>query len=237
MLPLKDWLALPETQRVKNTPKGKRYSVEFFREPLISVYNRPEMFLAPADGIIIYANPRVKPNESIVVVKGRKFTPRDLLDDKEYNSESISIGIYMTELDVHVNRCPTSGYLTEVHKTPQLFTHNYSMVLEQDDLLHGKGSHPDDMEYLFPNERVITGVYSSKLKLKYYIIQIAERDIDSISNWGMEMHQQGEKFGQVRYGSQVDLLIPLKPNENRFEVLARVNYHVQAGVDAIVKVK
>jgi phosphatidylserine decarboxylase len=237
MLPLAQWIKSPEVVRIKETNAGNRYGREFFRDPLRPVYIRPELFLAPADGVILYAHPRVKADESIVVVKGRKFTPRDLLDDKELAGEFLCIGIYMTEYDVHVNRCPTSGYLTEVHKTPYLFTHNFSMMLEQEDLMHGKGSHPEDMGYLFPNERCITRMYAPRIKTSYYMIQVAERDVDEIANWGYEHQCQGERFGIVRFGSQVDLVIPLKPNEDRYEILAKVNYHVVAGVDPIVRVK
>lgn len=236
MLLLKDWLKTPEVVRIKNENAGKRYGVDFFRDPLRPVFIRPELFLAPADGIILYAHSRVKADEAIVVVKGRKFTPRDLLDDKKLTGEFLCIGIYMTEYDVHVNRCPTSGYLVQVHKTPYLFTHNFSMMLEQDDLTHGKGSHPEDMGYLFPNERCIVRCYAPRLKTSYYIVQIAERDVDEIANWGYEHQCQGERYGMVRFGSQVDLVIPLKPNENRFEILAKVNHHVTAGVDPIVRV-
>ena len=165
------------------------------------------------------------------------MTPRIVLDDKTFNDDVLSIGIFMTEFDVHVNRVPTAGYLTEVHKTPYLFTHNFSMMLEQDNLMHGKGSHPNDMGYLFPNERCIVRVYCPKLKCSYYIVQIAERDVDEIANWGYEHQQQGERYGMVRFGSQVDLIIPLKKNEERFELLAKPNFHVQAGVDPLVRAK
>jgi phosphatidylserine decarboxylase len=143
--------------------------------------------------------------------------------------------VYSEEFDVHVNRVPTSGYLTKIHRTPYLFTHNFSMMLEQEDLMHGKGSHPDDMGYMFPNERCITGVYAPKIKTHYFIVQIAERDVDEICNWGYEHHVQGERFGLVRFGSQVDLVIPLNTN-NKYEMLAKVNHHVFAGTDPLVKV-
>lgn len=237
MIPLKQWLTSPEVQKLKKENAGRRFGVDFFRDPLRPCFLRPEMFLAPADGVILYAHPRVGPTEPIVVVKGRKFTPQDLLDDKEFSHDSLVVGIYMTEYDVHVNRVPTAGYLTEEHRTPYLFTHNFSMMLEQEDLMHGKGSHPNDMQYLFPNERCVVSVYAPRLKLTYYVVQIAERDVDEICNWGYEYQQQAERYGIVRFGSQVDLVIPLKPNEDRFEVLAKVNHHVTAGIDALVRVK
>ena len=217
-------------------PGGLRYGKEFFRDPLRPLYLRPESFLAPADGVILYAHERVKPDEAIVVIKGRKLTTRDVLDNKTFNDEALVVGIFMTEFDVHINRCPTSGYLTEIHKTPYLFTHNFSMMLEQDDLTRGKGSHPDDMGYLFPNERCIVRCYAPRLKTSYYLIQIAERDVDEISNWGYEHQMQGERYGMVRFGSQLDLIIPLKKNENRFRMLAKENWHVEAGLDPLVEV-
>jgi phosphatidylserine decarboxylase len=67
-------------------------------------------------------------------------------------------------------------------------------------------------------------------------VQIAERDVDEIANWGLEHQMQGERYGMVRFGSQVDLVIPLKPNEDRFCILAKVNHHVEAGVDALVEI-
>lgn len=237
MTPLKDWLASPEVKKLKEMSGGDRFGREFFRDPMRPIFVRPEMFLAPADGVILYAHNRVKPDEAIVVVKGRKLTTRELLDDKGFNQDALVIGTYMTEFDVHVNRGPTAGYLTEEHCTPYLFTHNFSMILEQEAILAGRGAEQPDMGYLFPNERTIVKFYAPKVKASYFVIQIAERDVDEIANWGYESQQQGERYGMVRFGSQVDIVIPLKPNEDRFEVLAKVNHHVLAGVDALVRVK
>lgn len=236
MLPLKEWLQTDEVKKLKNMTGGKRYSREFFRDPFRSLFIRPEMMLAPADGIILYAHERVKPDEAIVVVKGRKLTTRELLDDKEFKQDCLVIGTYMTEYDVHVNRGPTAGYLTEFHRTPYLFTHNFSMILEQDSLLEGRGAEQPDMGYLFPNERCIVHFYAPKIRCSYYTVQIAERDVDEIANWGYNSQMQGERFGMVRFGSQVDLVIPLSAKTPKFKIHAKVNYHVEAGVDPLVEV-
>ena len=200
------------------------------------MFQQPDRFLAPADGVVLYAHPCVKPDEAIVVVKGRKFTTKDLLDDKDFTQDALVIGTYMTEADVHVNRVPTAGYLSEAHRTPYLFTHGFSMLLEQDSILDGKGSYQPDMSYLFPNERRIVSVYAPTLRLSYYLVQIAERDVNEIANWGLKHQMQGARYGMVRFGSQVDIVVPLKKNENRFKVLAKVNHHIEAGVDAIIEV-
>ncbi|MDE2097256.1 MAG: phosphatidylserine decarboxylase [Patescibacteria group bacterium] len=201
------------------------------------IYIRPEMFYAPASGVILYAHPRLKPDEALVVVKGRKLTTRDLLDDQTFSSDALVIGIFMTEYDIHINRCPTAAYLTEEHITPYLFTHNFSMMLEQTDILSGKGSNQPDMGYLFPNERCVVRFYAPTIKAVYYCVQIAERDVDEICNWGYEHQGQCDRYGMVRYGSQVDIVVPLKANEDRFEVLAKKNWHVEVSVDPIIRVK
>jgi phosphatidylserine decarboxylase len=237
MLPLKDWLASPEVTKLKNMSGEQRYSREFFRDPFRPLFQQADRFLAPADGVILYAHPRVKCDEPVVVVKGRKLTTQDVLDDHEFTQDALVIGTYMTEYDVHVNRVPTAGYLSEEHRTPYLFTHGFSMMLEQDDILEGRGANQPNMAYLFPNERCIVSVYSPALRLTYYLIQVAERDVNEIANWGMKHQAQGNRYGMVRFGSQVDIVVPLKPNEDRFEILAKVNHHVQAGVDAIIQVK
>lgn len=236
MIPLKQWLASPEIQKIKSENAGTRFSRTFFRDPIRRIYLDPTAFYAPADGVVLYAYPEVKPDEAIVEIKGRKFTPRDALDDQNYNHKSLVVGIFMTEYDVHVNRVPTSGYLSEVHRTPYLFTMNISMKLEQDDITDMGGPKPEDMGYLFPNERCIMGMYAPKIGSRYYLIQIAERDVDEILNWDYEHYVQGERYGLVRFGSQVDLIIPLD-GENEYELLVEKNYHVEAGIDPIVRVK
>jgi phosphatidylserine decarboxylase len=237
MLPLKEWLQSPGYKEFQSNKLGDKYSREFFRDPFRPIHVQPDRFLAAADGVILYAHERIASDEPVVVVKGRKFTTKDLLDDKEFSQDALVIGTYMTEADVHVNRVPTAGYLTEEHRTPYLFTHGFSMMLEQDDILGGKGSTQADMGYLTANERCIVSVYCPSLRLTYYLVQVAERDVDEIANWELEHQHQGERYGMVRFGSQVDIVVPLKPNENRFDILAKVNHHVEAGVDAIIQVK
>jgi len=236
MMPLQQWLESPEIQKMKAMSEGKKFGREFFRDPQRPIHLDPSVFYSPADGVVLYAMDRVKPDEAIVEIKGKKFTPRDALDDPDYNKDSLVVGIFMTEFDVHINRVPTTGYLSEVHHMPYLFTHNISMKLEQDDLTEHGGPKPDDMGYLFPNERRIVGIHSPRIKCSYYLIQIAERDVDEILNWDYEHYVQGERYGLVRFGSQVDMILPLT-GENEYELLVAEKWHVEAGIDPIVKIK
>jgi phosphatidylserine decarboxylase len=44
---------------------------------------------------------------------------------------------------------------------------------------------------------------------------------------------QGQRFSQVRYGSQVDLIVPLSPRFD-FEPVQETGDHVEAGIDPVI---
>jgi len=95
----------------------------------------------------------------------------------------------------------------------------------------------DSMEYLQHNQRVLNRIYSVDLAQPYYVLQIADQDIDRITPFVLRQNQlvaQGQRFSQVRYGSQVDLILPLS-SEFDFETVQDTGDHVEAGIDPIVK--
>ena len=76
------------------------------------------------------------------------------------------------------------------------------------------------------------------LKQYYYILQVADYDVDCITPFRLKQNQpfaQNQRFSQIRYGSQVDLIIPLSERFD-FEPLVDTGMHVEAGVDPLVKV-
>jgi len=46
---------------------------------------------------------------------------------------------------------------------------------------------------------------------------------------------QGQRFSQVRYGSQVDLIVPLS-SRFEFEPVQNDGDHVEAGIDPVIRV-
>jgi len=73
----------------------------------------------------------------------------------------------------------------------------------------------------------------------YYILQIADYDVDAITPFELRQNQpchQGARFSQIRYGSQVDLVIPLS---QRYDLvpLQRPAVHVEAGIDPVVAIR
>lgn len=235
MQPLAEWIKSPEILKLKASKPGDLYSREFFRDPFRATYFAPEWFYSPADGVVIYAREDVGPDDAVITIKGQPYTPRGALDDKDYNERSLVIGIFMTQYDVHVNRVPTSGYVRPVHSTPYLFTQNISMKLEEDALTEDATVKKGGMDYLFRNERRIVSVVNPALDLKYYLIQIAEKDVDEILNFETGFFTQGERYGVVRFGSQVDIIVPLI-GDNSYELLVKEKDHIEGGIDPIIRI-
>ena len=66
--------------------------------------------------------------------------------------------------------------------------------------------------YLHNNQRMLNRVYAPGLRDYYYILQIADYDVNCIMPFRLKQNwpfMQNQRFSQIRYGSQVDLIIPL----------------------------
>lgn len=63
-------------------------------------------------------------------------------------------------------------------------------------------------------------------------------DVDGVTPFNLKQNQsvvQGRRFSQVRYGSQVDLIVTLSDRFD-FATMKEVGDHVEAGIDPIIKV-
>src|SRR5213083_8520 len=206
-----------------------------FRDPIRPTYSDLGYFFSPADGIILYQR-EVGPDESIVEIKGRTYCLRDAMRDPHYDARSLVIGIFMTFFDVHINRIPYPGRLSYREADP-ITTYNHPMLALEKSILQDLHIATDSMEYLQYNQRVLNRIYSMDLAQPYYLLQIADQDIDRITPFVLRQNQlvaQGQRFSQVRYGSQVDLILPLS-SEFDFETVQDTGDHVEAGIDPIVK--
>jgi len=238
MKTIKQWLNSKEIKKLQKESITKLITKDFFRDPFRPLYYNPKVFLSPADGIVLYTYDRIGPTDKIVEIKGVNFTIQDLLHDKNYNEESLIIGIFMTLFDVHINRVPIDSYMSESIDTEFIYTHNSSMYFFEQNLLNDLKINPDNMGYLFKNEKVISTFYCSKIRDEYYIVQIADKDVNAIVNWVDEgdFIQQAERFGMVRWGSQVDIVIPVNEIIN-YEILVKPYYHIEGGIDKIIRIK
>lgn len=232
---LREWVDTDVAQ-VKDKPMRWLSERYFFRDPNRGIYADSSFFFAPANGIILYADV-VEPDAAIVDIKGRSYSLQDAMRKEEYDKRSLVIGIFMTFYDVHVNRIPFSGRLRYEELDP-INSHNFPMLDIEKELIDAVLPNVANAEYLFNNQRVLNTVFSMELEQEYYILQIADYDVDCITPFNLKQNRsfsQNQRFSQIRYGSQVDLIIPLS-EAYTFTPLLEPGMHVEAGVDPIVKV-
>ncbi len=185
----------------------------FFRDPERQTPASEYVVISPADGTVVYVK-QIAGGEFPFAVKNRKkimlaeFSQADLIPDR-----GIQIGIAMNYLDVHVNRSPIAGKVTMLKP------------------IGGKFLSLKHLHALLENERTLMVFENSNLKVG--IVQIASRLVRRIVPYVSEGQQieQGQRVGMIRFGSQVDLLIPYR---NDLEVKVGVGDEVTAGESVLI---
>lgn len=145
--------------------------LNFFRDPERTVPAGEQLVIAPADGKII----------SI----GRVIEPEFI------RGEALQVCIFMSPLDVHVNRYPVSGRVG-------FFKHISGRFIPA-----FKDKASDE------NERTLIGIERGDLKILFKQIagSLARRIVADISVGTPAV--AGERFGMIRFGSRVDVLMPV----------------------------
>ena len=232
---LGDWIDT-EVAGVRDKPLRWISEKHFGRDPARPTFSDRSRFFAPADGIILYQR-TVDPSESILDIKGKTYSLRDALREPDFDERCLVIGIFMTFFDVHVNRIPYPGRLSYRQLDP-IDTHNHPMLDVEKEILDRLRLPTNGSRYLHHNQRVVNRVDSSELGNTYFLLQIADYDVDCITPFELKQNQpvqQGERFSMIRYGSQVDLIVPVS---ERYQLAPtqRPGFHVKAGIDTVVAV-
>lgn len=145
-----------------------------------------QFFRNPKREIIAQANEILAPADGKVVVIEETF-------ESEYLKENrIQISIFMSPLNVHANRNPISGEIsyTKYHKGKYLVAwHPKSSIENERNTVVIKSQ--NGLEILF---RQIAGAMARRIKC--YV-----RKGDNV--------QQGKEFGFIKFGSRVDIFLPL----------------------------
>ena len=180
----------------------------------------------------------VDSNKDILTVKGQDYTLSDIME-REFKEKCLVIGIFMTSLDVHVNRIPYAGMLKFKYLTPIIST-NKPMDNTEEDILSKKlaKAYQDMGIYLKYNARMVNEIYAANLDYRYYVTQIADAEVNVITHFTTEQNQwfhQNERFSFVRWGSQVELVLPLD-RRYKFETIQPNYYHVEGGIDPLVRI-
>ena len=231
---LEDWLS-GEVAQLSKLPVAELSNTFFFRDPVRPTYIDNEHFYSPADGTILYQK-IVQPGEQVLEIKGIDYTIQDVMGDKDYNKPSLVIGIFMSFYDVHINRIPYSGVLQYRGLDPIESTNKPMLAVEKDIL--NAAINPNNMEYLKYNERMLNKIYSPQLDYTYFLVQIADEDVNVIAPFINDQNSpvsQNERFSLIRWGSQVDLVLPLDKRYD-FDLVLEDEMHVNAGLDKLVKI-
>ena len=166
------------------------FMVFFFRDPRRLPPQDPGVVLAPADGRV-----------TIVRLAGSD------------NPESL-VSIFLSPLDVHINRAPIAGEITEIaYKTGK-----FRMASREDSRLL--------------NEQNALTIQSNGLTVGCtQIAGILARRIVCWKRKGDRV-ECGERFGMIKFGSRTDLLLPPV-----VEVLVHEGMHVRGGETIVGRIR
>lgn len=169
-------------------------TLNFFRDPERKTPSAKNIVVAPADG-------------KIIVIKQNIFN--------HFVGENCNqISIFMSPLNVHVNRIPIDG------KVEHLKYYEGKFVAAFED----KASEN--------NERMETGIVNSEGKILFTQVAgfLARRIVNELKI-GDEV-KTGERFGMIKFGSRVDIFVPSK-----YIPAVNLNENVYAGETILFEIK
>ncbi len=167
--------------------------LQFFRSPTRKITINEKCILAPADGKIVVIEQTDEP---------------EVLKEKR-----IQVSIFMSPINVHVNRYPVSGEVVFSKYHPGLYLVAW----------HPKSS--------TENERT-TVVIQTSSRVKILMRQIAGALARRIVCYPQEgwMVRQGDEMGFIKFGSRVDLFLPLNST-----IKVDINQKVKGGQTVIAE--
>jgi phosphatidylserine decarboxylase len=186
--------------------------VLFFRNPERIPPAQEGILVSPADGIVKYVK-EIQNREFPFTLKNKKTIPLSEFAGSDILANGgIQIGIGMTLLDVHVNRSPIAGNISHLIRIPGSF-----------DSLKKIGS-------VLENERVVATIEGDAMKIG--VVLIASRLVRRICTYVSEGQNVriGQKIGMIRFGSQLDVLIP---KNNTLKIHIKPGDKVKAGVSIL----
>jgi len=150
------------------------FCLYFFRDPDRVAPPRADVFLAPADGLVVSIEPAVPPAE---LGLGPLPRPR--------------VAIFLSVLDVHVNRVPMAGTVTKIAYRAGTFV---NAALD-------KASEENER-----NALTITLATGQEIAVVQIAGLIARRIVCEVTEG--QVVAAGARFGIIRFGSRTDLYLP-----------------------------
>ncbi len=147
------------------------FTLNFFRDPERKAPDRDDVVVSPADGKVLFI--------------------KEIVDNKFLNDKAKMISVFMSPLNVHVNRIPIDG------KVDFLEYHKGEYIAAFED----KASEV--------NERAEIGITSKHGKVLFTQVAgfVARRIVYDLSIG--DTVTMGERFGMIKFGSRVDVIVPI----------------------------
>ena len=164
----------------------------FFRDPDREIPGDTDVILSPADGRVITVEP---------LARGK------------YASEQPAsrVGIFLSPLNVHVNRVPVTGQVTQIHYQPGKFRAAFAA---------------EAAEVNEQNAVSIQDTHGRRVVLVQIAGMLARRIVCRLT--GGEQVQQGDRYGMIMLGSRVDVYCPAEA-----QLKITVGQRVKAGETVI----
>lgn len=186
--------------------------IRFWRTPTRKTDAPAEHIISPADGNVIYIE-KIEAGQVPISVKGHTLAKlEELTKTNILDGPCWLIGINMTPFDVHKNCAPVPG----------------KVVLNRH--FDGKFLSLKEPNALKENERQ-TIVFDNNGE-KIGIVQTASKLVRRIDTYVKEgdMLKRGQWVGMIRFGSQVDVIIPQK-----YDVKVKLKDQIYAGESVIAE--
>jgi phosphatidylserine decarboxylase len=147
------------------------FTLYFFRDPERNLPQKDDVVVSPADGRVLFV--------------------KEVVDNKFVNGKANQVSIFMSPLNVHVNRIPITGKVDYL----EYFEGRYIAAFE------------DKATEL--NERQEIGITSTNGKIFFTQVAglVARRIVNELTE-GDEV-KIGERFGMIKFGSRVDVVAPM----------------------------
>ena len=165
----------------------------FFRDPERQVPQDPGLVVAPADGRVMIAGPT-----------DHRWAPP---------GEWKQITIFLSPMDVHMNRSPVEGMITKIEYKPGKFLPAYD-----------EGSNDNELNELWIDSNGQTVVVRQ-------VVGILARRIVCRVVAGQEL-ERGERIGLMKFGSRMDVFLP--PDA---DLRVRVGQRVIAGETVLASLR
>ncbi len=166
--------------------------------------------------ISFFRSPKVKltvsEQEVVSPADGKVVVIEEVFDTEYFNDKRLQVSIFMSPANVHINRIPISGEIlySRYHKGKYLVAWNPKSSTENE--RHSVVIKNDDINILV---KQIAGA-------------VAKRIINYLKVG--QTVQQGKEMGFIKFGSRVDVLLPVDVQIN-----VRLNQVVKGGVTVLAK--